>query len=77
MAEELISTEFGIIEEIKKLDIDAKTKEKILANIKLKDDTIATLRKTIESYKSESDRSNMKALIYKNAMIELIRDSID
>lgn len=75
MANEILSTEHGIIEEINTLNVDDKIKERILSAIKMRDDTIATLRKTTDDYKDKYDKTNYKALIYKNALIELIKEA--
>lgn len=75
MANEILSTEHGIIEEINNLNIDDKIKERILSAIKMRDDTITTLRRTIDDYKDKYDKVNYKALIYKNALIELIKEA--
>lgn len=75
MANEILSTEHGIIEEINTLNIDDKIKERILSAIKMRDDTIATLRRTTDDYKDKYDKVNYKALIYKNALIELIKEA--
>ena len=72
MANEILSTEHGIIEEINTLNIDDK---RILSAIKMGDDTIATLRRTTDDYKDKYDKANYKALIYKNALIELIKEA--
>lgn len=75
MANEILSTEHGIIEEINTLNIDDKIKERILSAIKMRDDTIVTLRRTTDDYKDKYDKANYKALIYKNALIELIKEA--
>lgn len=75
MANEILSTEHGIIEEINTLNIDDKIKERILSAIKMRDDTITTLRRTTDDYKDKYDKVNYKALIYKNALIELIKEA--
>ena len=75
MANEILSTEHGIIEEINTLNIDDKIKERILSAIKMKDDTINTLRRTTDDYKDKYDKANYRALIYKNALIELIKEA--